>query len=105
MMKDRLEGPKLKMPEFLIDIKGIKELSYIKEQKTGLKIGAGTSLSEIVSSDLIAKKYPLLRQAAGQVGVPQIRNVGTLGGNLCQKPRCWYFRGKAVQGLFPQGRE
>ncbi len=97
LMKDRVEGPKFKIPGFLIDIKGIKELSYIKEQKTGIKIGAGTSLSEMVSSDLIAKKYPLLHQAAGQVGVPQIRNVGTVGGNLCQKPRCWYFRGK----LFP----
>ena len=79
MMKDRLEGPKLKMPEFLIDIKGIKDLSYIKEHKNGLKIGAGTPLSEIVSSDLIGQKYPLLRQAASHVGVPQIRNVGTLG--------------------------
>jgi xanthine dehydrogenase YagS FAD-binding subunit len=97
MMKDHLEGPKLKLPNFLIDIKGIKELNYIKEQKTSLRIGAGTLLSEIISSDLIAKKYPLLHQAAGQVGVPQIRNVGTLGGNLCQRPRCWYFRGR----LFP----
>ncbi len=103
MMKDRLEGPKLKMPEFLIDIKGIKDLSYIKEHKNGLKIGAGTPLSEIVSSDLIAKKYPLLRQAASQVGVPQIRNVGTLGGNLCQRPRCWYFRGKLFKDCFRKG--
>jgi xanthine dehydrogenase YagS FAD-binding subunit len=92
MMKDRLEGPKLKMPQSLIDIKGIKNLNYIKEQKNSLKIGATTTLSEIVSSDLIAKKYPLLGQAASQVAVPQIRNVGTLGGNLCQRPRCWYFR-------------
>ncbi len=103
MMKDRIEGPKMKMPEFLIDIKGIKELNYIKEQKTGLKIGAGTPLSEIVSSDLIARKYPLLRQAASQVGVPQIRNVGTIGGNLCQRPRCWYFRGKAFSDCFRKG--
>lgn len=103
MMKDRLEGPKLKMPEFLIDIKGIKELNYIQEQKNGLKIGAGTPLSEMVSSDLIGKKYPLLRQAAGQVGVPQIRNVGTLGGNLCQRPRCWYFRGEPFQDCTRKG--
>jgi xanthine dehydrogenase YagS FAD-binding subunit len=103
MMKDRIEGPKFKTPGFLIDIKGIKELNYIKEQKNGLKIGAGTPLSEIASSDLIAKKYPLLRQAAGQVGVPQIRNVGTLGGNLCQKPRCWYFRGKLFPDCFRKG--
>jgi len=103
MMKDRLEGPKLKMPEFLIDIKGVKDLNYIKEHKNGLKIGAGTPLSEIISSDLIGKKYPLLRQAASQVGVPQIRNVGTLGGNLCQKPRCWYYRGKLFQDCFRKG--
>ena len=103
MMKDRVEGPKFKMPNFLIDIKGIKELNYIKEQKTGLKIGAGTPLCDIVSSDVIAKKYPLLSQAAGQVGVPQIRNVGTLGGNLCQRPRCWYFRGKLFPDCFRKG--
>ena len=92
IMKDRLEGPKLKMPQYLIDIKGIKDLNYIKEQKNGLKIGATTTLSEIISSDLVAKRFPLLVQAAKQVGVPQIRNVGTIGGNLCQRPRCWYFR-------------
>ena len=103
LMKDRVEGPKFKIPASLIDIKGIKELSYIKEQKNGLKIGAGTPLSEIVSSDLIAKKYPLLCQAAGQVGVPQIRNVGTVGGNLCQKPRCWFFRGKLFGDCFRKG--
>jgi len=102
-MKDHLEGPKMKMPDFLIDVKGIKELNYIKEQKNALKIGAGTPLSEIVSSDLIVKKYPLLRQAASQVGVAQIRNVGTLGGNLCQRPRCWYFRGKLFQDCFRKG--
>jgi xanthine dehydrogenase YagS FAD-binding subunit len=103
MMKDRVEGPKFKLPAALIDIKGIKELNYIKEQKNGLKIGAGTPLSEIVSSDLIAKKYPLLSQAASQVGVPQIRNVGTLGGNLCQKPRCWFFRGRLFPDCFRKG--
>jgi xanthine dehydrogenase YagS FAD-binding subunit len=52
---------------------------------------------------VVAKKYPLLSQAAGQVGVPQIRNVGTLGGNLCQRPRCWYFRGKLFPDCFRKG--
>jgi xanthine dehydrogenase YagS FAD-binding subunit len=103
MMKDRVEGPKFKSPGYLIDIKGVKELNGIKEQKTGIKIGAGTPLSDIIASDVITKKYPLLRQAAGQVGVPQIRNVGTLGGNLCQKPRCWYFRGKLFTDCFRKG--
>ena len=103
IMKDRLEGPKFKMPQYLIDIKGIKDLSYIKDQKSGLKIGATTTLSEIVSSDLIAKKFPLLVQAASQVAVPQIRNVGTLGGNLCQRPRCWYFRGRLFRDCLRKG--
>ncbi len=52
---------------------------------------------------MIREKYPLLRQAAGQVGVPQIRNVGTLGGNLCQKPRCWYYRGKLFKNCMRKG--
>lgn len=103
VMKDRLEGPKFKMPEYLIDIKGIKDLSYIKEQKNGLKIGATTTLSEIASSNLIANKYPLLTQAANQVAVPQIRNVGTIGGNLCQRPRCWYFRGRLFKDCLRKG--
>jgi xanthine dehydrogenase YagS FAD-binding subunit len=97
MMKDRVEGAKMKTPSYLIDIKGIRELNAIKEEKGALRIGAATPLSDLVASDLIAKKYPVLHQAASQVAVPQIRNVGTLGGNLCQLPRCWYFRGR----LFP----
>lgn len=102
-MKDGVEGPKLKSPGFLIDIKGVKELNYIRAEKDGLKIGAGTTVSDIVSSEVIAKKYPLLHQAASQVAVPQIRNVGTLGGNLCQRPRCWYFRGKPFQDCYRKG--
>jgi xanthine dehydrogenase YagS FAD-binding subunit len=92
IMKDRLEGPNFKMPQHLIDIKQIKELNYIKDQKSGLKIGATTTISEIISADLIRARYPLLAQASSQVGVTQIRNVGTVAGNLCQRPRCWYFR-------------
>ena len=103
IIKDRPEGPKFKMPQYLIDIKGIKDLNYIKEQKNAVKIGATTTISEIASSDLIAKRYPLLIQAANHVAVPQIRNVGTLGGNLCQRPRCWYFRGKLFKACFRKG--
>jgi xanthine dehydrogenase YagS FAD-binding subunit len=103
MMKDRVEGPKFHPPLHVFDIKGIKDLSYIREQKGGLKIGATTTLSEIAASSLVAARYPLLSQAAGQVAVPQIRNVGTLGGNLCQRPRCWYFRGKLFKDCFRKG--
>jgi xanthine dehydrogenase YagS FAD-binding subunit len=103
IMKDRLEGPKLKMPQSLIDIKGIKDLNYLKEQKGGVKIGATTTLSGIISSSLVRDKYPLLVQAASQVGVPQIRNVGTVGGNLCQRPRCWYFRRSVFKDCLRKG--
>ncbi len=103
MMKDRVEGAKLRLPAHLFDIKGIKELNYIKEEKGGLKIGAVATLSDIASSSPVAARYPLLSQAAGQVAVPQIRNVGTLGGNLCQRPRCWYFRGRLFKDCFRKG--
>lgn len=103
IMKDRLEGPKFKMPQSLIDIKGIKDLNYVKEQKGGVKIGATTTLSGIMASSLLRDKYPLLVQAAAQVGVPQIRNVGTVGGNLCQRPRCWYFRRSLFKDCLRKG--
>ncbi len=105
MMKDRVEGPKLRLPQYLLDITGIKELNTIREIKNGLKIGSTTTLSDIAASSLVAGRYSLLSRAAGQVAVPQIRNVGTLGGNLCQRPRCWYFRGKLFKSCFRKGGE
>src|SRR5208337_1936236 len=83
--------------------KEIKGLVHIQEQPAGLNIGAATTLAEIASSELVAKKYPLLAQAAKQVAVPQIRNVATLGGNLCQRTRCWYFRGKLFSDCLRKG--
>jgi xanthine dehydrogenase YagS FAD-binding subunit len=103
LMKDRVEGPKFKVPQHLLDISGIKDLNYIREEKNGLKLGAMTILADIASSPLLAGKCSLLVQATGQVAVPQIRNIGTLGGNLCQKPRCWYFRGKLFKDCFRKG--
>lgn len=103
IMKDRVEGPKLKPPQHLLDINGIRDLNYIREQKNGLRIGATTTLSDIASFSLVSGRYPLLARAASQVAVPQIRNVGTLGGNLCQRPRCWYFRGKLFKDCFRKG--
>jgi xanthine dehydrogenase YagS FAD-binding subunit len=58
-----------------------------------LRIGALTTLTELAESRQILDSYPVLAQAAAAVGSPQLRNQGTLGGNLCQRPRCWYFRG------------
>ena len=103
MMKDGITGPKLITPQYLISIKEIKGLAEIKEQKGGVRIGAAASLTDISASTLLAGRYPLLVQAAGQVAVPQIRNMATLGGNLCQRPRCWYFRGKAFKDCLRKG--
>jgi len=103
MMKDRIEGPKFSSPQHLIDIKGIKALNFIKEQGSGLKIGATTTLNDISSSPIVSTRYPVLASAARQVAVPQIRNVGTLGGNLCQRPRCWYFRGRLFKDCLRKG--
>ena len=103
MMKDGITGPKLKAPSYLISMKGIKGLSDIKEQKGGVRIGATASITDIASSALLAGRYQLLTQAAGQVAVPQIRNMATLGGNLCQRPRCWYFRGKSFPECLRKG--
>jgi xanthine dehydrogenase YagS FAD-binding subunit len=103
MMKDGIAGPEMKPPQHLIDIKGIKGLAYIKDQPSGMRIGAATTLADIASSEVITTQYPLIGEAVRQVAVPQIRNVATLGGNLCQRPRCWYFRGKLFTDCLRKG--
>ena len=78
----------------LVSIAGLKELRGIRVLLGGgLRIGTLTSLTEIARSAVIAERYPGLTQAAGAAASPQLRNQGTIGGNLCQRPRCWYFRG------------
>jgi xanthine dehydrogenase YagS FAD-binding subunit len=72
----------------LADLKGISTLS-----DGGLRIGALTTITEIATSAVVKEKYGALAQAATVVASPQLRNQGTIGGNLCQRPRCWYFRG------------
>jgi xanthine dehydrogenase YagS FAD-binding subunit len=79
-------------PEALINIKTIAGLNEIKEDDEGLKIGALTKLIHIVRSPAIKGKYGLLKEASESVGTPEIRNMGTIGGNLCQDTRCWYYR-------------
>ena len=70
-------------------LKGIGELP-----SGGLRIGALTTVAEIARNPIIREKYSVLSQAAAEVASPQLRNQGTIGGNLCQKPRCWYYRGE-----------
>jgi len=79
-------------PEVLVNIKTIKGLDYIKEEAGVLKIGALTKLYDIEKSPIVNDRYRALAEAAHAVGGPQIRNMGTIGGNLCQDVRCWYFR-------------
>jgi xanthine dehydrogenase YagS FAD-binding subunit len=78
----------------LVSLNGIKELQGIRPRAAGgLRMGALTTLAEIAGNSQIRSGYAVLAQAADAVGSPQLRNQGTLGGNLCQRPRCWYFRG------------
>jgi xanthine dehydrogenase YagS FAD-binding subunit len=86
-------------PELLVDISGIEELHSIKTNGGGLYIGATVTLAEIEENEFIRTRHTALAEAASVVGSPQIRNVGTLGGNLCQRPRCWYYRDEAYPCL------
>lgn len=79
-------------PEAVINIKTIPGLDIIHENGEGLRIGPSARLTEIAQSPVIRKKYPALSEAAETVATPEIRNMATLGGNLCQDTRCWYYR-------------
>jgi NADPH-dependent glutamate synthase beta subunit-like oxidoreductase/CO/xanthine dehydrogenase FAD-binding subunit len=79
-------------PGALVSIKGIPDLAYIEEDSEGLRVGALTRLHEIETNQSIKQRYSLLADAARAVGSPQIRRMGTIGGNVCQEPRCWYYR-------------
>jgi xanthine dehydrogenase YagS FAD-binding subunit len=78
----------------LVSIQAIEELRGVRETPEGLRIGALATIREVAESPVIGKFYPGLCRAAAEVGSPQLRNQGTIGGNLCQKPRCWYYRGE-----------
>src|SRR3981189_817810 len=86
-LKDRLKKPKA-----VVDLGQIKELKGIKEANGGLEIGAMTPLTEVVKHPVVREKFSLLMEAAELVASPQIRNQGTLGGNVSQDTRCWYYR-------------
>jgi xanthine dehydrogenase YagS FAD-binding subunit len=87
-LKDRLRRPKV-----VVDLGQIKELHGIREASGGLEIGAMTPLTEVVEHPVVREKFSILMQAAELVASPQIRNQGTLGGNVSQDTRCWYYRG------------
>jgi len=86
-LKDRAKHPRA-----MIDLNRIEALKGIRDADDGIEIGAATTLREIIRDTRINRDYNLLAQAANRVASPQIRNVGTLGGNLSQDTRCWYYR-------------
>lgn len=83
-------------PEVIIDLTSLPNLSYIKKEKDGVHIGALTTVAELAEDPMIKQDYKGLHEAANVIATPQIRNVGTVGGNLCQRPRCWYYRDPEV---------
>jgi xanthine dehydrogenase YagS FAD-binding subunit len=86
-LKDRIRRPRV-----VVDLSRVAELRGIKEANGGLEIGAMTTLTEVSTNALVKERYGLLAEAAALVASPQIRNQGTMGGNLSQDARCWYYR-------------
>ncbi|TDJ46197.1 MAG: xanthine dehydrogenase family protein subunit M [Gammaproteobacteria bacterium] len=83
---------RVKYAQYVVDLTGIAELRGIRETPGGIEIGALTTLTEIEQSPLLQERYRVLADAARRVASPQIRNTGTLGGNVNQDTRCWYYR-------------
>jgi xanthine dehydrogenase YagS FAD-binding subunit len=84
---------RIKRPEVVIDLSQVKELRGVRTAGDGLEIGAMTTLTEVVRHPMIREKYGILPNAAEAAASPQIRNQGTIGGNVSQDARCWYYRG------------
>ena len=86
-LKDRIKRPKI-----VVDLSGIDELKGVRAVADGIEIGAMTTLTEVVRHPVIREKYSLLADGAELAASPQIRNQGTIGGNVSQDARCWYYR-------------
>src|SRR5499426_792696 len=86
-LKDRI-----KRPSVVVDLSGITELKGVRQMGDGLEIGAMTTLTEVVRNPIVQQRYSILMKAAEAAASPQIRNQGTIGGNVSQDTRCWYYR-------------
>ena len=86
-LKDRIKRPKV-----VVDLSQVKELHGVREVGGGLEFGATTTLTEVVRHPMVREKYGILMEAAEAAASPQIRNQGTIGGNVSQDTRCWYYR-------------
>jgi xanthine dehydrogenase YagS FAD-binding subunit len=87
-------------PKRLVNIKSIRDMQGVNATGSGLRIGALTTLGDLADNADVMQRYPALAEAVNEAASPQIRNMATLGGNLCQRPRCWYFRNGL--GLLPK---
>ena len=79
-------------PDRIVNIKNALDTTIVAMPGGGLKIGAAVKLVDLMAHAQVRRLYPAINEAAGLVGTPQIRNQGTVGGNINQRPRCWYFR-------------
>ena len=95
LMKDNVLTPKR-----LVNIKDIADIRGVSSTPQGLRVGALATLGELADNENVKKDYPALSEALLEAASPQIRNMATVGGNLCQRPRCWYFRNRL--GLLPK---
>lgn len=86
-LKDRI-----KRPRYVVDLSGIDELKGVRERAGGIEIGAMTTLTDVVRHPIVRQRYGILMEAAEAAASPQIRNQGTIGGNVSQDTRCWYYR-------------
>ena len=82
----------LRRPRRLVSLAGIEELGGVRWGEEGVRLGASMTLGSLVDDERLRDEYPILSQAARSIATTQIRSVATLGGNLCQRPRCWYYR-------------
>src|SRR5215207_2795755 len=94
VMKDWVHGKGMPLPSSMIDVTAIPALQGIRAAGNATTIGASTTLTDIVDSADLKQKFPVLTEAAFSIASPLIRNFGTLGGNVNQRPRCWFFRGE-----------
>ena len=86
-MKDYIQ-----QPDRIVNVKNALEANVARTPDGGLKIGAAMKIIDLIENENVVRMYPAVVAAAGEIGTPQIRNAGTVGGNINQRPRCWYFR-------------
>ncbi|KPK91640.1 hypothetical protein AMJ80_07190 [bacterium SM23_31] len=91
-------------PNKVVNLRAVPDLKYIKQDGNLIKIGALTSIAAVETDTLIKSNFAALSKAASLVASPQLRNMGTIAGNICQRPRCWYYRDSGIECLRKGGR-